>query len=136
LEETALAPLRSIGVEQVTAGDRAAVPATGGDRSGDRQRPESDPRRPRSDRRGDHRRRALWHLGSAMSTDEMDVRCSACGKLLAKARDGSLVIQRGDLRATFDGQFRASLTCSRPGCGQTNVIVVVSQRDCRVAFSR
>jgi hypothetical protein len=71
-----------------------------------------------------------------MSTDEMDVRCSACGKLLAKARDGSLVIQRGDLRATFDGQFRASLTCSRPGCGQTNVIVVVSQRDCPVAFSR
>ena len=71
-----------------------------------------------------------------MSTDEMDVRCSACGKLLAKARDGALVIQRGDLLATFDGHFRASLTCSRPGCGQKNVVVVVSQADRPPAFSR
>jgi hypothetical protein len=71
-----------------------------------------------------------------MSTDELDVRCSACGKLLAKARDGSLVIQRGDLRATFDGQFRASLTCSRPSCGHKNVVVVVSQRERPSAFSR
>ena len=64
-----------------------------------------------------------------MSTDEMEVRCSGCGKLLAKARGGSLVIQRGDLRTTFDGQFRASLTCGRPGCGRENVVVVMSQRD-------
>ena len=70
-----------------------------------------------------------------MPTGELDVRCSGCGKLLAKARDGRLVIQRGDLRATFDGQFRASLTCSRPGCGKTNVVVVVSQGDRPPAFS-
>ena len=71
-----------------------------------------------------------------MSTDEMDVRCSTCGRLLAKARDGTLVIQRGDLRATFDGHFRASLTCGRPGCGQKNVVVVMSQRDRPAAFNR
>ncbi len=71
-----------------------------------------------------------------MSSDELDVRCSRCGKLLAKARDGLLVIQRGDLRATFDGQFRASLTCSRPGCGHENVVVVVSQGARASAFRK
>jgi len=71
-----------------------------------------------------------------MSNEEWDVRCSACGKLLAKAQDGLLTIQRGDLRASFDGRFRASIVCGRPGCGQKNVVLVVSHEPRPPAFER
>ena len=71
-----------------------------------------------------------------MSNEGWEVRCSACGKLLAKAQDGLLTIQRGDLRATFDGRFRASIVCSRPGCGQQNVVLVMSQDARPPAFER
>jgi hypothetical protein len=60
-----------------------------------------------------------------MSNEEWDVRCSACKKLLARAQDGLLTIQRGDLRATFDGRFRASIICGR--CGHENVLIVLSR---------
>ena len=71
-----------------------------------------------------------------MSNEEWDVRCPACGKLLAKAGDGLLTIQRGDLRAIFDGRFRASLDCRRPGCGQKIIVLVMSQNDRQPAFSQ
>jgi hypothetical protein len=61
-----------------------------------------------------------------MAKEEWDVRCSACGKLLAKGQDGVLTIQRGELRATFDGRFRASIVCGGPRCGQRNVVLVSS----------
>lgn len=71
-----------------------------------------------------------------MSNEGWDVRCSACGKLLAKVQDGLLTIQRGDLRATFDGRFRASILCGRLGCGQKNVVLVMSHEACPPAFER
>jgi len=69
-----------------------------------------------------------------MANEEWDVRCVACGKLLAKAQDGLLTIQRGDLCATFDGRFRASIVCGRPGCGQRNVVLVMSHDRTSPAF--
>ncbi len=42
-----------------------------------------------------------------------EVRCTACGMLLAKRDETGLSIQRGDLQATFDGEFHASLVCYR-----------------------
>jgi phage FluMu protein Com len=59
-----------------------------------------------------------------MSNQPEDVRCSACGKLLAKLRDGVLAVQRGDLQATFDGEFRASIVCGQPRCRRLNVVRV------------
>ena len=84
----------------------------------------------------DHTRRAIWHLRGAMSNEGWDVRCSGCGRLLAKVQDGLLTVQRGDLRATFEGKFRASFICSRPSCGQKNVVLVVSHDDHCPAFTR
>jgi hypothetical protein len=72
----------------------------------------------------------------AMSNEEWDVRCPACRKLLAKVKDGLLTIQRGDLRATFDGRFRASIVCGRPGCGQESVVLVTSQQHTSTALDR
>lgn len=54
--------------------------------------------------------------------DVQEVRCIACNVLLAKLEQGALNIQRGDLEATFDGEFRASLVCYRPRCRKLNVI--------------
>jgi hypothetical protein len=45
-----------------------------------------------------------------------EIRCRACGALLAKAQDDALTFKRGDLQATFEGDFRASVVCYRPSC--------------------
>lgn len=42
-----------------------------------------------------------------------EVRCASCGMLLAKRDEAGLSIHRGDLQATFDGDFHASLVCYR-----------------------
>src|SRR4051812_36947692 len=67
--------------EPATGGDPGRPPAareaTGGDEKRLARRPQET--------------RALASR-DAMSSDELDVRCSMCGKLLAKARDGLLVI--------------------------------------------
>lgn len=54
--------------------------------------------------------------------DSIDVRCTGCGVLLAKRVRGALSIERGDLQATFDGEFCASLVCYRPRCRKLNVL--------------
>jgi phage FluMu protein Com len=69
-----------------------------------------------------------------MSNEERDVRCSACGKLLAKVRDGQLTLQRGDMQATFDGEFRAAFICHRPSCRRLNLVRIRSQADPTVAL--
>jgi phage FluMu protein Com len=51
-----------------------------------------------------------------------EIRCTACNVLLAKLERGALNIQRGDLQASFDGEFHASLVCYRPRCRRLNVI--------------
>lgn len=61
-----------------------------------------------------------------MANEPEDVRCTACGKLLARLRDGVLTIQRGELQVTFDGDFRASLVCHQPRCRQLNLVRVRS----------
>ena len=64
-----------------------------------------------------------------MSNQPQDVRCSACGKLLARLSDGCLFLQRGDLQVSIDGDFRASFVCSKPGCRRLNVVRVRSHGD-------
>lgn len=61
-----------------------------------------------------------------MSTDAREIRCTACGSLLAKVRGGALVIQRGDLQATVAGQLQAELICYRRTCRRTTVVHVVA----------
>ncbi len=51
-----------------------------------------------------------------MANEVEDVRCTGCGRLLARVRDGVLAIQRGDLQATFDGDFRVSFVCPQRRC--------------------
>lgn len=55
-----------------------------------------------------------------------DVRCTGCGALLAKMERGALTIRRGELQATFDGDFHASLVCYRPPCRRLNVIRIAA----------
>ena len=55
------------------------------------------------------------------------MRCSACGKLLAKLREGTLMLRRSDLKVTIDGEFSAAFVCGHPHCRQLNVIRVRSQ---------
>jgi phage FluMu protein Com len=69
------------------------------------------------------------------TTDAKDVRCTACGKLLARVRDGVLTIQRGELQVTFDGTFRASFVCYQPRCRRLNFVRVRSHRGHTGAFS-
>ena len=71
-----------------------------------------------------------------VANELQDVRCSACGKLLAKLHDGSLTLQRGDLQATFDGDFRASFICNRPSCRRLNVVRVRSHGEPSPAFAK
>lgn len=61
---------------------------------------------------------------SCMEAEE--VRCIACRVLLATIERGALTIRRGDLQATFDGDFHASLVCYRPTCRKLNVIRIAS----------
>jgi len=57
-----------------------------------------------------------------MSSDAKEIRCTGCGRLLAKLVGGRLAIHRGDLQATFDGEFRASFVCSQPRCRRLNFV--------------
>jgi hypothetical protein len=54
--------------------------------------------------------------------DSNDVRCKSCGILLAKIDDSGLTIRRGDLQATVDGAFHASIVCYRTSCKTLNVV--------------
>ena len=60
---------------------------------------------------------------SAVSTE---IRCAGCGSLLAKLQGATLNLQRGDLQASFDGQFHASIVCYRARCRQLSVVQVGS----------
>lgn len=57
-----------------------------------------------------------------MRTQLHEVRCKACGILLGKVDEHGFTIQRGDLQATIDGEFRAALVCYRPRCRTLNVL--------------
>ena len=59
-----------------------------------------------------------------MSIETREVRCTGCGSLLAKLADGALSLQRNDLQATIDGDFRASIVCYRAKCRRLNVLRV------------
>jgi phage FluMu protein Com len=63
-----------------------------------------------------------------MSNEADEVRCAGCGRLLAKLRDGRLSVQRGELQATFDGEFHASFVCYLPRCRRLTVVRVRSQQ--------
>jgi hypothetical protein len=49
-----------------------------------------------------------------------------CGRLLAKMSNGALTLQRGDVQATFDGEFHASFVCYQPRCRRLNVVRIHS----------
>jgi hypothetical protein len=53
-----------------------------------------------------------------------EIRCAGCGSLLAKLQGPTLNLQRGDLQASFDGQFHASIVCYRARCRQLTVVHV------------
>jgi phage FluMu protein Com len=57
-----------------------------------------------------------------MSNGTDELRCTHCGRLLAKLKSGVLALQRGDVQATFDGDFHASFVCYQPRCGRLNVV--------------
>ena len=57
-----------------------------------------------------------------MRTKPKEVRCTACGILLATVDETGLVIRRGELQATIDGEFHAALVCYRRGCRKLNVL--------------
>ena len=57
-----------------------------------------------------------------MGTQEREIRCRACRILLGKLGEHGLTIQRGDLQATIDGEFRASLVCYRRRCRTLNIL--------------
>ncbi len=62
--------------------------------------------------------------GAQRNTSNDELRCSACGVLLGKLEGGALSIRRGDLQATIDGEFHASLVCYRPRCRKLNVFML------------
>lgn len=63
-----------------------------------------------------------------------EVRCKSCSILLAKIDDSGMTIRRGDLQATVDGTFHASIVCYRPSCRTLNVIrLTTSERTGRDA---
>ena len=51
-----------------------------------------------------------------------ELRCAGCGSLLAKLEAGKLNLQRGDLQASFDGRFHASIVCYRARCRKLSVV--------------
>ena len=56
------------------------------------------------------------------------------GQVLAKIDDSGMTIRRGDLQATVDGAFHASIVCYRPSCRTLNVIrLTTSERTGRDA---
>lgn len=66
---------------------------------------------------------------TASRVEVKEVRCTACGALLATLERGALTIRRGDMQATFDGDFHASLVCYRPACRKLNVLRIASGAD-------
>jgi hypothetical protein len=57
-----------------------------------------------------------------MSIETREIRCTGCGSLLAKLADGALTLQRNDLQATFEGDFRAAIVCYRARCRRLNTV--------------
>lgn len=88
-----------------------------------------------SRRSDDRSRRLVWHFGEVMANEAEDIRCEGCGRLLARVQGGVLAIQRGDLQATFDGEFRVSFVCPHPKCRRLNSVRVRSQLPGRPASS-
>jgi hypothetical protein len=62
-----------------------------------------------------------------MSTSRQEIRCVACGRLLAKLTNGALTVQRGHVQATFDDDFHASFVCYQSRCGRLNVVCIRSR---------
>jgi hypothetical protein len=58
-----------------------------------------------------------------------EIRCAGCGSLLAKLAGGTLHLQRGDLQASFDGDFHASIVCYRAKCRRLNVVRVAGDAE-------
>jgi hypothetical protein len=50
-----------------------------------------------------------------------ELRCPACGALLARIEAGAVRLSRGGLQAAFHGVFHASLVCHRPCCRRLTV---------------
>ena len=65
---------------------------------------------------------------SAGTTISSEVRCKRCNTMLARLDETGLVILRGDLQATIDGTFRATLVCYRPRCRTLNIINLSTER--------
>lgn len=61
-------------------------------------------------------------IHSAGTTISSEVRCKGCGTMLARLDETGLVILRGDLQATIDGTFRATLVCYQRRCRTLNII--------------
>ena len=69
---------------------------------------------------------------SAKASDACEIRCAGCGSLLAKLQPtapttiggGALHLRRGDLEATFDGDFRGTIVCYRARCRHVNNIAI------------
>ena len=57
-----------------------------------------------------------------MSQKTRQIRCTSCNALLAEVDDSGLVIRRGELQATIDGDFHASLVCYQRRCRRLNVV--------------
>lgn len=57
-----------------------------------------------------------------MNPNNDEVRCKRCGVLLAKIDETGLTILRGDLQATINGIFRATLVCYTPHCRTLNIL--------------
>ena len=64
--------------------------------------------------------------GVLASETSREIRCAGCGSLLAKLAEGALHLRRGDLQASFDGDFHGSIICYRARCRRLNVVRVSS----------
>lgn len=58
-----------------------------------------------------------------------DIRCGACGILIARIDGGTLTVCRGGLQLTVEDGKRASFVCYRPGCGALGVVELESRRE-------
>ena len=75
------------------------------------------------------RRRPPTRRGSRRA-DTRDIRCHACGALLAREQDGAIRIDRGGYEATFevDDHLCCRLRCYQPWCRTLNVVDVSQRR--------
>jgi phage FluMu protein Com len=64
-----------------------------------------------------------------MNPKHDEVRCKSCGALLAKVDETGLTIKRGDMQATVDGAFRATLVCYAPRCRSLNILNISTERE-------